>query len=184
MYKKNFPFNKILSYFNCTYITSYGFVQSPVYSVFHIIFDLQNIFYCIFGFIGFLLVLYFNLFLIVRCDKCQSYFIIVWKAWPYIVYTYLIPKVKYAYFPRRNEVICPRSRKYAYLPDEQDMYSIDMIFKGFYLSRGYVFSEQGIRFYTYPLKIDWHINLEWLGNLNWPINLEWLGNLGWLGNLD
>ena len=75
----------------------------------------------------------------------------MWKALPYtttiiyiyIVYTYLVPKVKYAYFSRSNVPICPRSRrlrghittflrgKYAYLPEEQDMYSIHMIFNGF-----------------------------------------------------
>ena len=79
-----------------------------------------------------------------------------------MIYTYLVPKGKYIYFPRRNVVIFPRSRrlrgnittflreKYIYLPEEQDMYSIHTIFKGFYSSRGYIFAEPGIRLYTLP----------------------------------
>ena len=81
-----------------------------------------------------------------------------------MVYTYLVPKGKYIYFPRRNVVIFPQSQrlrgnittflreKYIYSPEEQDMYSIHIFFKGFYSSRGYIFAVPGIRLYTYPLK--------------------------------
>ena len=51
-----------------------------------------------------------------------------------MIYTYLVLKVKYIYFPRRNVVIFPQSQrlrgnittflreKYMYLHEEQDMY--------------------------------------------------------------
>ena len=82
----------------------------------------------------------------------------------YMVYTYLVPKGKYIYFPRRNVVIFPQSQrlrgnittflreKYIYSSEEQDMYSIHIFFKGFYSSRGYIFAVPRIRLYTYLLK--------------------------------
>ena len=83
----------------------------------------------------------------------------------YMVYTYLVPKGKYIYFPRRNVVIFPQSQrlrgnittflreKYIYSPEEQDMYSIHIFFKGFYSSRGYIFAVPRLWLYTYSLKI-------------------------------
>ena len=59
----------------------------------------------------------------------------------YMLYTYLVPKGKYIYFPRKNVVIFSQSQrlrgniitflreKYIYSPEEQDIYSIHIFFK-------------------------------------------------------